>query len=262
MEVVTTVPRTAPHRPLAALSKLTIAALVGIALALVYAQAVLLKHFDPALTVFAGLMLLGAGLIATGWRWTPLVGALLSALVVAGNSGPVIHDLSHPESFHSFVFILIAVAFALVGFASGSGAAIQNYRGASQRAPRGMGVALALLAGLCAGAILVGALPRASGAGVSPEVLASLPALGTPNMYFDQTEIKARVGETVALRFVNSHGAPHSFDIDELNVHVPVVAGQQGLIMFKPSQPGSYTFYCGIPGHREAGMVGTLIVEP
>ena len=98
-------------------------------------------------------------------------------------------------------------------------------------------------------------------AGATPKVLASLPAIGTPGMYFDPAEIKARAGETVALRLDNTHGAPHSFDIDELNVHAPA-AGQQSLIIFKPAQPGAYTFYCSVPGHREAGMVGTLVVAP
>jgi hypothetical protein len=39
--------------------------------------------------------------------------------VVAGNSGPVVYDLTHPESSHPFVFMVVAVALALVGFASG-----------------------------------------------------------------------------------------------------------------------------------------------
>jgi Copper binding proteins, plastocyanin/azurin family len=32
--------------------------------------------------------------------------------------------------------------------------------------------------------------------------------------------------------------------------------------LFRPTAAGTYTFYCSGPGHCEAGMVGTLIVEP
>jgi nitrite reductase (NO-forming) len=71
-----------------------------------------------------------------------------------------------------------------------------------------------------------------------------------------------RAGEMVALRFDNSNPMPYAFDIDELNVHDPVAADGQSLIMFEPTVPSSYTFYCSVPGHRDAGMVGTLVVEP
>ncbi len=262
MQTQTLWPTAATRTPLAALTKLTIGALIGIALALVYVQALLVGAFAPDLSVFAALMLLGAALLTTGWRWTPIVGALLSSLVIAGNSGPVVYDITHPAAFHSFAFMVVAVALALVGTVAGLGATLQNYRSAARRAPRGTVVALATLTGLCVGALLVGALPQAASAGVSPEILAQLPAISTPEMHFDRSELKATVDQVVALRFDNTHVAPHSFDIDELNVHVPVASGKQGVVLFTPTQPGSYTFYCGVPGHREAGMVGTLIVEP
>lgn len=250
------------RQPVSTLSKLTIGALVGLAGALVYAQAVILQQVDPGLVVFSILMLAVAGLITRGQRWTPLVGALLSAMVVAGNSSAVVSDLSHPESFHSFAFMITAIALATVGCVSGIGATIQNYRSSVRSTPRGLAASLALLVGLCVGAVLVGALPREAGAAVSPELLASLPGIDTPSMRFDQTELKAQVGQTVALRFANTSPAQHSFDVDELNVHVPAAAGKQSLIVFKPTKPGTYTFYCAIPGHREAGMVGKLVVAP
>ncbi len=89
-----------------------------------------------------------------------------------------------------------------------------------------------------------------------------LAALATPGFTFDRQEIKVKPGETVALRFDNTHNAPHSFDIDALNVHVRAAPGQASLIRFAASTAGTYTFYCAIPGHREAGTEGKLVVEP
>lgn len=72
----------------------------------------------------------------------------------------------------------------------------------------------------------------------------------------------ASVGETVALWIDNTDGAAHSFDIDAFNVHLPLTPGMGSLALFKPTQAGTYTFYCRVPGHAEAGMKGTLIVAP
>jgi plastocyanin len=119
------------------------------------------------------------------------------------------------------------------------------------------------LAGLCLGAIVANGIPRTSHvAGVRPETLAALPALATERLRFDQPVLHARAGETVALRLDNRDNFLHSLDIDELDVHAPMPGEQSALALFRPTEPGTYTFYCGVPGHRAAGMIGTLIVSP
>jgi uncharacterized cupredoxin-like copper-binding protein len=43
-------------------------------------------------------------------------------------------------------------------------------------------------------------------------------------------------------------------------------AGKSSLALLKATRPGTYTFYCGVPGHANQatgeGMVGKLIVTP
>ena len=43
-------------------------------------------------------------------------------------------------------------------------------------------------------------------------------------------------------------------------LHVAAEAGRVAEIEFTPTQAGTYVFYCTVPGHREAGMEGKLIV--
>jgi len=43
-------------------------------------------------------------------------------------------------------------------------------------------------------------------------------------------------------------------------LHVAAEAGHVATIEFTPTEAGTYVFYCTVPGHREAGMEGKLVV--
>jgi plastocyanin len=77
---------------------------------------------------------------------------------------------------------------------------------------------------------------------------------------FSPSDLEAHEGDiTIALH--NLDAFPHDFTIDELGVKVAVDANATITETFSAT-PGVYEFYCSIPGHREAGMVGTLTVLP
>jgi len=258
---------------LSALAKWTVAALVAGTLLLVYMQVFRVRAFMPPIALMFGVpALIFAALVAAVRRpWAPLLGALYWVLFLGANGRYVAYDLAHPESFPNFSFSVVLLMPALLGLAAGVGAAIQNYRAGAatapdvhrQHIPRWFSLGLTALVALGLGAILVAAIaPAGANAGVSAETLAALPAFTAAHHHFDQAELRARAGETVAIRLENQDAAGHSFDIDEFDLHVSMPPGQPALALFKVSTPGTYTFYCGVPGHREAGMVGTLIVEP
>jgi len=79
------------------------------------------------------------------------------------------------------------------------------------------------------------------------------------DIYFDPSEVHVKAGK-VKFNLPNEGAAEHDFSIDELDVQVNLPAGTtQTVEVDLPA--GTYQYYCNIPGHKEAGMVGTLVVE-
>jgi uncharacterized cupredoxin-like copper-binding protein len=55
---------------------------------------------------------------------------------------------------------------------------------------------------------------------------------------------------------------PHDIAIKgAVNQVGPVVSGGGVSTVTATLSPGTYTFYCSVPGHEQAGMKGTLTVK-
>ena len=67
--------------------------------------------------------------------------------------------------------------------------------------------------------------------------------------------VKARKKITIAL---HSKDSVHDFTIQGGETVVEASGGKTKTGTFKLAKPGKYIFYCSIPGHRAAGMQGTI----
>lgn len=108
---------------------------------------------------------------------------------------------------------------------------------------------------------------------------------------YDTNQIEVTAGQPVRLTFHNEGVLEHDWSIIEIphtgavaeghvagmmghdmnmsqtavdpEVHVAAPAGGTNTVEFTPSEPGEYEFFCTVSGHKEAGMLGKLVVtEP
>jgi plastocyanin len=109
--------------------------------------------------------------------------------------------------------------------------------------------------------------------------------LKSSGMTYQPATIEVTAGQPVKLTFENMDTVDHDFSILEIPVvstgatqepmagheignmttepqlHVAAMMGQTGVLEFTPTKPGTYEFFCTVAGHKEAGMVGTLVVK-
>lgn len=77
------------------------------------------------------------------------------------------------------------------------------------------------------------------------------------NVAYEPGTLMAQPGDEVTI--VNEDAMPHDLVIDELGVAVPLEANGTATFTVPKDAAGTFTFYCSIPGHREAGMEGSLM---
>lgn len=77
---------------------------------------------------------------------------------------------------------------------------------------------------------------------------------------FDPETIEIDADTPVTITAVNDGIIEHDWTIDELSVQIAADAGESATgTVTAPA--GTYEVYCSIPGHRDAGMVGELVVS-
>jgi plastocyanin len=78
---------------------------------------------------------------------------------------------------------------------------------------------------------------------------------------FDKTSLEASAGE-VTIDLTNESSTPHNVEIQGMGVDEvsDTITGSTASVTVT-LEPGTYEFFCNIPGHREAGMEGTLTVQ-
>lgn len=104
-----------------------------------------------------------------------------------------------------------------------------------------------------------------AGGGGSPGGGSTLDLEADPNgeLAYTATEATAKPGK-VTVDFNNPQGLTHDVAIENEKGET---VGQTELVADEETsttvnlKPGTYHYYCTVPGHREAGMEGTLVVK-
>ncbi len=104
------------------------------------------------------------------------------------------------------------------------------------------------------------ATPSASPA-ASPVAQADTFILSALDIRFEPKEFTIPANTDVTIEFSNDGKMQHDVVLADLGISSGRLnAGETRKVKIN-AKPGTYHFYCSVPGHRQAGMVGILTVE-
>jgi plastocyanin len=103
---------------------------------------------------------------------------------------------------------------------------------------------------------------QAKGTATEKNGVVSIPADPSGQLAYQFAAATAKAGK-VQLDSKNASSTPHDISIEGNGVeqHGKVVQNGGTSTVSVSLKPGTYTFFCSVPGHRQAGMQGKLVVK-
>lgn len=233
-------------------------------LAATYVYIIFTFDVPKPVLIFPALALVAAGVVLTDRRWAAIPGILICLANIAVTAPQVfqwhIHDVENANAVIASVLLSPAATFSALTVAIAYTA--RAARGCDDRELGRPGqVGLLMVAGAVIGGSLIALTPNYGATSrVSTAAVESLePSIVMGDSLFRETEMRVTAGETVQWRVMNADAIGHTFDIDDMNIHMSLKGGESGLVMFVADTPGTYEYSCFVPGHED--MKGKLIVE-
>ena len=216
-------------------------------------------------TIFGVLALATASWKGSITRVAPwAIAAIVGLLVILLNAPYIPAALKNPGDTVSFVVGLIVVFSGLVVAIAGVAAALDVSRQGQTwsregRAPLALVAVVAAVTGAAVTSVLAGSATGGGGKlAAAPTITGTVTAQNTK---FGDSGLTITSGDVLGLFVINRDSSGHSFDIDSLGIHVSLAPNSATAVSVAPAAAGNLTYYCAIPGHREAGMVGTIVVQ-
>src|SRR6266536_696248 len=223
---------------------------------------------DMALLLGAGILLhdrepLGLAVLIGLGLWLlrlrgGLAGTILLALVCADVAAFMVPAAVTNAAFGaSMTSLVLPGALGLVSVTGLLASIASRMRWTDSALTRWAPLVLVVAAGLMfVGLVLAGiGSGQRSQAAMQPTTL----VLAAEGLKFSPATLSGTSGQ-ITVRMANHDLFWHTFTIDALNVDLRVPVGAEQSITFA-APPGSYTFYCAIPGHESIGMRGTIAVR-
>jgi len=132
--------------------------------------------------------------------------------------------------------------------------------------------------------VLVLAISLTGCAGAGASQAATEITVEATDFAYNPVSVTVPAGQPVTLTLNNTGAVEHDFVVDNINVidvqasdtgpaahhqmgdapeydlHFFARAGDTAVLNFTAMEPGTYEVFCSIEGHKEAGMIGKLIV--